>query len=254
MDLRDGRVALVIGGANGIGLASCQALAAAGAAVVIADRDGDAAERAAKLLRGAGGMATGRKVDGASLPQLRGLFDYIDAAFGKLNVLFSNVGFPCANGFDVTEAQFDEAFDINLKSHFFATQYGLPLLRRGAPHAAIIYTSSTGGLRPGRGGPLYAISKSSILMLARAAAREFGPEGVRVHALCPGHIDTAFPRQWTGLSEEAYQAAVEQFSQTVPLRRVGQAEDVAGVVAFLASDAAMHLTGLAIPIDGGQTA
>ena len=248
-----GRLALVIGAAAGIGLASAQALAERGATVMLADRNGDAAEQAADALRAGGAEAVSYEADASSLPQLRGLFDFVDKKYGKLNVLFANVGMRGPDGFDVTEEQFDAVFNLNLKSHFFAASYAIPLLRRCAPHASIIFMSSAGGLRLGGRCPLYSISKAGVVMMARAFARELGPHGIRVNALCPGAIETAFPR-WSGLGEAEYRAAIDRGGRNVPLGRIGQPQDVAGVVTFLASDQSGYLTGLAIPVDGGELA
>ena len=253
MDLAD-RVALVIGGAAGMGLASSRALAADGATVVIADRDFEAAESAASDIRTSGGQAVAHRVDAGSLDALAALFDFVGTRYGRLNVLFSNVGITGPDGFDVTEAQFDEAFNINLKSHFFATKFAVPLMRPCASRASIIYMSSAGALRAAGRSPLYNLSKASILMMMRTFARNLGPEGIRVNALCPGHVETDFPRRWLGLDEDEYQARIRKRGETIPLRRVGQPEDVANVVAFLASDKSSYLTGLSIPIDGGETA
>lgn len=243
-----GRVALIIGGAAGIGLASSRALAERGATVVIADLDFEAAERAAINITVAGGDASAYCVDASSLDQLRAMFEWIDTKYQKLNVLFSNVGISAANGFDITEEQFDLAFDVNVKSHFFATNYATPLMRRGAPQASIIYMSSGGGLRPFGRSPLYSISKAAILMMTRTFARHLGPDGIRANALCPGPVETAFASRG---DDAAYRLAVERWSKDIPLGRVAQPEDVSNVVAFLASDQSMYLTGLAIPVDGG---
>jgi NAD(P)-dependent dehydrogenase (short-subunit alcohol dehydrogenase family) len=251
-DLKD-RVALVIGGAAGIGLASAHALAGKGATVIISDQNGDAAARAAEDVNTAGGEAIAYQVDAASPPQLRSMFDFLGKTYGRLHVLFSNVGSRAPEGFNVTEEQIDAAFAINLKSHFFATNCAIPYMLPCAPHASIIYTSSAGALKFGGGSPLYNISKAGVLMLARAFARELGPARIRANAIAPGAIETAFPR-WAGLDEENYREAIRRSGFNVPLGRIGQPEDVASVVAFLASDESMYLTGLALPIDGGELA
>jgi NAD(P)-dependent dehydrogenase (short-subunit alcohol dehydrogenase family) len=251
-DLQD-RIALVIGGAAGIGLASAKALAARGAMVILTDRDGAGAEQGAEAIRALGGQAVARQVDGSSLSELRSLFDWVGKTYGGLNVLFSNVGTRGPDGFDVTEEQFDQTFAINLKSHYFATNYALSLMLPCAPHASIIYTASAGALKLGGRVPLYSISKSAMLMMTRAFARELGPAGIRVNALCPGAIETGFPR-WAGLDDEQYRLMIERIGHNTPLGRIGQPDDVAGVVAFLASDQSMYVTGLALPIDGGELA
>lgn len=245
----DNRIALVIGGASGMGLASARALAAQGAEVIIADLDGAAAERAAQQLVASGGKARACQVDASSLPHVRALIDFVDQHYGRLNVLFSNVGSRGPNGFDVTEEQFDDVLNINLKTHFFATNYAAPLLRRCAPHASVIYMASGAGLRFFGRSPLYAISKAGLLMMMRSFARHLGPDGIRVNALCPGPVETAFPGQ--GMEAGAYQALKAKWSKDIPLGRIAQADDIANVVAFLASDQSMYLSGLSIPVDGG---
>jgi len=246
----EGRVALVTGGAGGMGLASSCALAAEGAAVIVADRDGGAAEQTVKLIKTSGGKAEAYQIDFGSRTELRALFDYVQKTYGRLNVLFSNVGVTGPKSFDVTDEQFDDALNINLKSHFFATNYAVPLLRSCAPRASVIYMSSGAALRTDAP-PLYSISKASLVMMARLFARHLGPEGIRVNALCPGPIRTNFSREWLGVSDTEYDSLLEQESLKVPLRRIGTPEDIAGVVVFFASDESSYLTGLALPVDGG---
>ena len=247
------RVALVIGGGSGMGLATARALAAAGHVVLSADRDGHAATRAAEGVNGAGGEAVSYEVDGSSVAQLKAMFLFIEKKYARLNVLFSNIGVRGPLGLDMTEEQFDEVMDINVKSHFFATHYAVPLMKLCAPHASIIYMASAGSLKAGGRAPLYNISKAAIPMMARALARELGPAGIRVNALCPGSIETGFPR-WATFTPEGRKAIIDEVSQNIPLGRIGQPEDVAGMAAFLASDQAMFITGASIPIDGGDLA
>jgi len=254
MGCLEGRIALVTGGAAGIGFASAQALAAEGAAIVIADRNAAGAEAAAASIRASGGMADSFCVDVSSLPQLRALMDFVGTRHGRLNLLFSNAGVGGACGFDVSEAEFDEAFDINVKSHFFATNYAIPLLRLCAPRAAIVYTSSVRGLRASDATPLYCMSKSAILMVARTFALHLGPSGIRANALCVGAVDTEFPRAWMSLTEEQLVDLRARSAAKIPIGRIAQPSEIASLVVFLASDQSSFLTGAAIPIDGGATA
>jgi NAD(P)-dependent dehydrogenase (short-subunit alcohol dehydrogenase family) len=227
-------------------------LASAGASVIVADRDGDAAERGAADLCAAGGSAIGYQVDVSSQAQLKGLFDFTARHHGSLNVLFSAVGIRGPESFEVTEEEFDLVFNINVKQHFFATRLAQPLMRPCAPYASIIYMGSAAGLRYVGGSPLYAISKASLLMMSRAFARHLGPDGIRVNALCPGPIDTAFSRQ--GVDAAQRQVVVERWMKEIPLQRIADTSDVANVVRFLASDQSLYLTGLLLPVDGGLTA
>ena len=249
-----GQIGLVTGGAAGIGLASAKALAEEGATIVIADRNQLGAEQAVTAIKSLGGTALAHQTDVSSLAQLRDLFDFIEKEFGLLNILFSNAGLGGARGFDVTEEQFDQAFDVNLKSHFFATNYAVPLMKMCAPQASIIYMSSIGGFRANAETPLYCMSKAAVLMLARTAARWLGPAGIRVNAICPGGVETAFPQQWLGLTGEQFEAIKQRSASAAPLGRIGQPAEVAALVKFLASDQSIYITGTSIPLDGGASA
>lgn len=253
----DGRIALITGAGSGIGLASARAFAAEGARVVIADRDAEAAGAAASAIRSDGGEAVAFAVDVGSVGELRGLFDFIATTYGRLNVLFSHAGIQGPLGLDVSEEEFDQVMNINLKSHFFATQLAAPLLSAAAPHASVIYTSSTSGLRAGTLSPLYSTTKAAIIMLARSMARQLGSERIRVNAICPGPVETPFSREYArmaGRDDEAYERGLRASGQSIPLGRVAQADDVVGATVFLASDRSMYLSGVAIPVDGGLTA
>jgi NAD(P)-dependent dehydrogenase (short-subunit alcohol dehydrogenase family) len=247
-----GRVALVTGGGSGMGLASCQAFADHGATVIVADRDGQAADHAAAEIVASGGEAIGYHVDVSSVAELRAMFDFIGQRFGRLNVLFSNAGVKGPMGLDVTEEEFDEVLNLNLKSHLFATNMAVPLMRPCATEASIIYMSSAGGLRVSGRRPLYSISKAAVITLMRSVAKTLGPDKIRANAICPGHIDTPFAR--IGFDEQGYEAALENSNRTVPMGRIGKPADIASVALFLASDQSAYISGVAMPVDGGLTA
>lgn len=247
-----GQIALVVGGAGGIGRATSLQFAAEGASVVVADRDHESAETLCAEIAHAGGQAIAQRVDFTSLTDLETLMSRVEAQFGHLNVLFSNVGSRCASGFNITAKDFDDAIALNLKNHFFLTNLAVPLLRKGASRASVIYMASGAGLRYFGRSPLYSISKAGLLMMMRTFSRELAVDGIRVNAVCPGPIETGFPL--AGVDEAEKARIIERMAGEIPLGRIGQPQDVASVVAFLASDSAAYLSGLAIPVDGGALA
>jgi NAD(P)-dependent dehydrogenase (short-subunit alcohol dehydrogenase family) len=262
----EGRVAVITAGASGMGLASARLFAREGAAVVVADLDGAAAEAAAKTITAedggngvSGGSAYPFEVDVSSVEQLRSLFTFVSERFGKLNVLFNHAGIPGPKGLNITEEEFDRTVGVNLKSQFFATQLALPLLEKGAPQASIIYTSSTSGLVASPTSPIYGMTKGGTLILMRSVAKQVGPLGIRANAICPGPTDTPMLRVFTdpnrsGLSEEDYAQQLDARAKAIPLRRAGAPEDIANAALFLASDDSAFVTGVTVPVDGGMLA
>ncbi|NKJ00955.1 SDR family oxidoreductase [Novosphingobium sp. SG707] len=253
----ENRIALVTGGASGIGLASAKTFAAAGAAVIIVDRDGDAAHEAAAAITASGATAHARAVDVSDIGALRALFDWVDGAYGKLHILLNHAGMQGPIGLDISEDQFDQVIAVNLKSQFFATNFAAPLLRASAGAGSIIYTSSTAAIRASERSPLYGTCKAGTLMLMRSVARRLGPEGIRANALCPGPVDTPFSRDFaisSGLDEAMIEATLTARARSIPLGRLAQPDEVASVALFLASDRSAFVNGIAIPVDGGMTA
>jgi len=244
-----GQVALVIGGASGMGLAAARILAARGADVVIADRNEEVLQRAVEACAEQGLAIVGYRLDACSTVERAALFADIEARHGGLNILFNTLGSHGPAGLDTDVATYDKTFELNVKVHYFCVIEALPLLRRRAPQASVALMSSAGGLRYAGRSPLYAISKSAVVMMAQALARDLGPEGIRVNALCPGAVDTPFAGSEGDAAARA--AGMAAWAARVPLRRVAHVDEIARAVAYLASDDGSYLTGLALPIDGG---
>jgi NAD(P)-dependent dehydrogenase (short-subunit alcohol dehydrogenase family) len=255
-----GRVAVVTGGASGMGLASARRFAAEGAAVVVADLDGDAADRAAAGIVADGGEAKAVAIDVASTASLRRLVEFVGDEYGRLNVLFNHAGVPGPAGLDISEEEFDRVVDINLKSQFFGTTLALPLLRAAAPAASIIYTSSVSGLMAAPSSPIYGMTKGGTQILMRSVAKQLGPVGIRANAICPGPTNTPMLRTFVdparaGLDEgEDFDREVATRAARIPLRRAADPTDVADVALFLACDESRFVTGTWIPVDGGLSA
>jgi NAD(P)-dependent dehydrogenase (short-subunit alcohol dehydrogenase family) len=248
-DLHRDRVALVTGGGSGIGRASARRLAAEGARVAIADLDGAAAERVVKEIAEAGGEAFACRVDCATPEGNDEMVRRTLDAWGGLDVAYLNAGIARGSsirGGDL--AVWDEVIAVNLRGVFLGMRAVVePMIARGG--GSIVCTASVAGLRGGRHMPSYYASKHGVVGLVKAAACEFAPLRVRVNAVCPGVIDTPILGPAHGVK-----TVTDLLGRGHLLGRVGQPEEVAALVSFLASDQAGFITGVAYPVDGGMTA
>jgi NAD(P)-dependent dehydrogenase (short-subunit alcohol dehydrogenase family) len=242
---------LVAGGARGIGRAVVRAFRARGDAVLVADRDGDGArETAAEQLPGPAAAFVADFTD----PDAPGEAVAAAVAHGDgLDVVFANAGVLLARPLpEWTVEDWDRSMAVNLRAPFLLAQAALPHLRSSAL-PRIVITSSTGALRGHAGMPAYHASKAGVVNLVRALADELGPEGITVNAVLPGWIDTPFNDAfWNHQGDPA--AALARLEASIPLRRQGVPEDVAGSVLFLASADAGYITGQALVVDGGYSA
>lgn len=240
-----GKVALVTGGSSGMGLAVARRLVAEGASVVITGRDAGRLEAAVAELGGAERVFAVRG-DVAHLPDLDALAEAVRTRFGRLDVVFANAGVASFQPTDeVTEAEYDRVMDINVKGVFFTLGKVRPLLADGA---AIVINASWTVHRGLPAGALYSASKAAVHNLAHTLAAELGPRGIRVNSVSPGYIETAMFH--AAVAPEAHADVVAD----IAVGRIGTADDVAGAVAFLASDEASYVTGQDLIIDGGLVA
>jgi len=242
----EGKVAVVTGGNSGIGLATAKRLQEEGARVAIAGRSKKTLDEAVKTI-GNGVVAV--QADVAKLADVDRLYAEVSRKLGKIDVLFVNAGVakfaPLA---ETSESLYDEQFDINIKGAYFTIQKALPLLNDGA---SIILNTSVADRKGTAGTSAYSATKAALRSLARTAAAELVGRGIRVNTVAPGPIVTPiFGR--TGLPKEAIDEFAKEIVAKVPMKRLGQPEEVAGAVAFLASSDASYITGVEINVDGGM--
>ena len=246
-----GKVAIVTGSTRGIGRASAEALAGHGAKVVISSRRQDACDEVAAALNATHGEGTALAV-AASISDkaaLRHLVDETRRGFGRIDVLVCNAASNPYYGplEGIADDQFRKILDNNILSNHWLIQLVAPEMR-ARREGSIVIVSSIGGLR---GSPVigaYNVSKAADLQLARNYAVEFGPDNVRVNCIAPGLIRTDFAR---ALWEDPERASAT--NATTPLRRIGEPEEIAGAVVYLASRASAFMTGQVMVIDGGVT-
>jgi 3-oxoacyl-[acyl-carrier protein] reductase len=242
-----GKVALVTGAEQGIGKAIALAYGREGANVVVNYLDDQSAgEAVAAQIRTFGPRAVAVTGNVARIHDVRQMVD-AGTTLGGIDVLVNNAGiFPRVDFLEMSEAQWDEVLDVNLKGTFLCTQAVVRQMVAQGKGGAVINLASGAAFRSSPRGVHYVSSKAGIVGLTRAAALELARYQIRVNAIAPGLTDTAQPRY--GMSEEELQAA----ARLVPLGRIAVPEDIADLAVFLASDQARHITGQTIHVNGGQ--
>ena len=243
MSKLDGKTAVVTGGSSGIGYATARKIRELGAKVIITGRNPEAVDKAAGEIG-----AVGLVADQASLGDTDALVEFAKEELGGVDVLFINAGIAAFAPVEhLTEEQFDATMNINFKGAFFTLQKFLPILRDGA---SVINLSSINAYTGMPNTAVYAASKAALNSLTRTAAYELAPRKIRVNSVNPGPTNTAIFGK-LGMPDEAIQEFASAMQNRIPLKRFGEPEDVATLVAFLASDEAGFITGAEYNIDGG---
>ena len=241
-----GKVSIITGGAQGIGLATARKFAAEGAIVAIADLKPEPVRSAAQELRRGGAGAEGFVVDVTRREQVDAMVRDLKARFGRIDVLVNNAGITLdARLQKMTDAQFDAVIAVNLKGTYNCAQAVVEtMVEQGS--GVILNASSVVGIYGNYGQSNYAASKFGVIGFAKTWARELGPKGIRCNAVCPGFIATPILRTIPD-------RVMAQMTERVPMKRLGRPEEVADVYAYLASDEASYINGAVIEVAGGLT-
>ena len=249
-----GKVAIVTGGALGIGGGTARRLAADGACILIADIADDAAQANVGRITAAGGNAIAVHADMAISDDIQRMVETAVSEFGRLDILVQNAWGSPANqtggsAVDVSEEGWDEGMAVMTKALYLGAKHAVPQMEE-AGGGSIINISSVHGILMSAGSLVYEAAKSAVIGMTRQMAIDFGPMGIRVNAICPGHIVTekSMENRWSKMPD-----SLHFFEDQYPVRRVGQPADIAAAISFLCSDEASFITGHPLVVDGGLT-
>lgn len=243
----DGKVALITGASKGIGESIARYYAAYGAKVVVNSRKQDAVDEVAQDIRAEGGEAIGVAGQVGSIDECKKIFDATIAAYGRVDILVNNAAANPVFGpvENTDERAFNKIMDVNVKAPFELAKLCLPVMQTNGG-GSIINISSIGGVSPEQMLGIYSVSKGALISLTKVIAAEWGKYNVRANVICPGLIQTKFSEAlWSN------DHIMKHMMAQLPLSRVGQPEEIAGLALFLASDASAYCTGSVFIADGG---
>ena len=247
------KVAIVTGGASGIGEATSQLFAREGARVIVVDIQDEKGKAVARALREEGATVEFFRADMAVHADIKAMIEFAEATFGRLDVLINNAGVESPKQeVDTTEEEYDRIMDVNVKGVFLATKYAVPLMKKGGG-GSIINISSAYGIVGSPGFAAYHASKGAVRLLTKATAVAHAKDGVRANSIHPGAVDTPLLREAINLSADP--AALEaNLASAQPIGRLGRPEEIAHGCLYLASDESAFCIGSELCIDGGMVA
>lgn len=249
-----GKVAIVTGGAGGMGRATALLFAREGAAVVVGDVDTDAGTSLEREVSSMGGTLVFRRCDVSIEQDVANLVATAESVYGKLDTIFNNAGVeqPVTPSTEVTEQLFDRVIGINLKGTFFGCKHAIPALLRNG-RGTIVNNSSVSAFANVGGNISYAASKGAVMSLTRVLAIEYAQRNIRVNAINPGVIDTEMNLRNKARAADP-DAWMERSKAVTPMGRMGTGDEIAETVLYLASDQSSFVTGIGLLIDGGRVA
>jgi NAD(P)-dependent dehydrogenase (short-subunit alcohol dehydrogenase family) len=245
------RVVLVTGAARGIGRATAEHFAAAGAFVALVDQDGAEAEAVARGICGQRRRAIPVVADIADSAAVRRAVEACVASFGRLDVLVNNAGIHFARGItEYSDEEIDRLLSVNIKGALYTVRASVPHLRES--HGSIVSVSSMTALVGQDRGAVYVATKGALIALTKALALELAPDGIRVNCVCPAGVDTPLMRSWAASLPNPEGVLRDQAAMHLT-NRLATSGEVAAAIAFLASPSASFITGVALPVEGGAT-
>lgn len=249
-----GKVALITGGASGLGLEVARQMAAAGALLVLVDWDEATLEAAAGEIARSGAEVKSLRGDVSEQSTATAAAALAGSEFGRLDILFNNAGIDPLRARSVLETQvadWDRIIDVNVKSAYLMSRAAIPLMRKSGG-GSIVNTASIAGLKPAADETAYSVSKAAMVSLTGAIALDFAADGIRANCVCPGFMEMVMTDRRRDLTEEQQAARAAGAAARVPLGRQGTYGEVAKAVLFLAGSDASYITGAALVVDGGM--
>ncbi len=241
-----GKVAVVNGASRGIGEAIARGLAECGALVVLTSRRQESVQKVAEEIIAAGGKAAAKSCHAGHLDEIEALFEYVDAEYGRLDILINNAATnpwygPAA---DLSPEAFDKTVEVNLKGPYFMLARAVPLMAKGGG-GSVVNVASIAALTPPPGQAVYSMTKAGLISITRSFAKEYGKQGIRVNAILPGVVETKLA---AAMIEDP---AVQKWLSRLPAGRAGQPDEMVAGVLYLVSDQAAYTTGTTLVMDGG---